>query len=330
MTSNAGMTPGSELAGKVALVTGGARNIGRAICRSLAAGGAAVMVNANTSRAEAERTLAMIASSGGKAAAHFADVTDPDAVAKLVEATLGRFGRLDILVNNAAIRSETPFEKIRLEEWRRVLATVLDGAFLCTQACLPHLARAGAAAIVNLGGLTAHKGATGRAHVITAKAGIAGMTRALALDFAPQHITVNCVVPGTIETVRGLPGAPQRPDDRRSLPPVGRRGEPEEIAAVVRMLCGPDARYITGQTIHVNGGGRGTCPAGRGLDPGRRGQNSDRCRRSGLPRLPAARFPSPAPRLSSARRFWLFRRSAKATFCSAFAAASQRIPSWSM
>jgi 3-oxoacyl-[acyl-carrier protein] reductase len=255
VTSNAGMTPGSELAGKVALVTGGARNIGRAICRSLAAGGASVMVNANTSRAEAKHTVAMIHSAGGKAAAHFADVTDPAAVAEMVDAAVKQFGRLDILVNNAAVRSETPFEKIKLEEWRHVIATVLDGAFLCTQSSLPHLARARGGAIVNIGGLTAHKGATGRAHVITAKAGIAGLTRALALDLAPQHITVNCVVPGTIETVRGLPGAPPRPDDRRGLPPVGRRGEPEEIAAVVRMLCGPDARYITGQTIHVNGGG---------------------------------------------------------------------------
>ena len=255
MTGNAGMTSGSELSGKVALVTGGARNIGRAICRSLAAGGATVMVNANTSRDEAKRTVAMIKSEGGKAASHLADVTDPDAVAKMVDATVKQFGRLDILVNNAAIRSETRFEAIKLEEWRRVISTVLDGAFLCTQSCLPHLIRARGAAIVNIGGLTAHKGATGRAHVITAKAGIAGMTRALALDLAPQQVTVNCVVPGTIETVRGLPGAPPRPDDRRGLPPIGRRGEPEEIAAVVRMLCGPDARYITGQTIHVNGGG---------------------------------------------------------------------------
>ena len=255
MTSNAGMTPGSELSGKVALVTGGARNIGRAICRSLAAGGAAVMVNANTSHREANHTVAMIESEGGKVASHFADVTDPDAVAKMVDATVKQFGRLDILVNNAAVRNETRFEEIKLEEWRRVISTVLDGAFLCTQSCLPHLTRVRGAAIVNIGGLTAHKGATGRAHVIAAKAGIAGLTRALALDLAARHVTVNCVVPGTIETVRGLPGAPSRPDDRRGLPPIGRRGEPEEIAAVVRMLCGPDARYITGQTIHVNGGG---------------------------------------------------------------------------
>ena len=248
------MKRGDELARKVGLVTGGARNIGRAIARSLAAGGAAVMVNARTSRAEAEQTIAMIESAGGRAALHIADVTDAPAVAAMVAATVKQFGRLDFLVNNAAVRAETAFDQITLEEWRRVLSTVLDGAFICTQACLPHLIRAGGGTVVNIGGLTAHKGATGRAHVITAKAGISGMTRALALDLAPHSITVNCVVPGTIETVRGLPGAPERPEHRRSLPPIGRRGEPEEIAAVVRMLCGPDARYITGQTIHVNGG----------------------------------------------------------------------------
>jgi 3-oxoacyl-[acyl-carrier protein] reductase len=255
MPSSIGMTSGTELAGKVALVTGGARNIGRAIARSLAAGGAAVMVNANTSRAEAEQTVAMIKAAGGRAALQLANVTDAGAVAALVDAAVREFGRLDFLVNNAAVRAETPFAQIRLEEWRRVLSTVLDGAFLCTQASLPHMIRAGGGTIVNIGGLTAHRGADGRAHVIAAKAGLAGLTRALALDFAPHRITVNCVVPGTIETVRGLPGAPERPGHRRSLPPVGRRGEPEEIAAMVRMLCGPDARYITGQSIHVNGGG---------------------------------------------------------------------------
>jgi 3-oxoacyl-[acyl-carrier protein] reductase len=172
----------------------------------------------------------------------------------MVEAAVERFGRLDILVNNAAIRSETPFADMRFEEWRRVLSTILDGAFLCTQAALPHLVKSGGGTIINIGGLTAHKGADSRAHVIAAKAGLAGFTRALALDLAPNHITVNCVVPGTIETVRGLPGAPERPQHRRSLPPVGRRGAPEEIAAMVRTLCGPDMRYVTGQSIHVNGG----------------------------------------------------------------------------
>jgi 3-oxoacyl-[acyl-carrier protein] reductase len=249
------MTRGVELAGKVVLVTGGARNIGRAIARSLAAGGAAVMANARTSRAQVEETVALIAEAGGKAALHIADLTDPAQVRALVDATLKRFGRLDALVNNAAARMETPFERITLDEWRAVVGSILDAAFLCSQACVPHLAKSGGGAIVNIGGLTGHRGATGRAHVIAAKAGLAGLTKALALDLAPQGITVNCVVPGTIESKRGLPGVPERPESRRAPPPIGRRGEPEEVAAMVRMLCGPDARYITGQAIHVNGGG---------------------------------------------------------------------------
>lgn len=255
MTHQAGLRPGDELAGKVALVTGGARNIGRAIARALAAGGAAVMVNANTSRAEGEETVAMINQAGGRAALHIADVTDPQSVERLIAATVEQFGRIDLLVNNAAIRAETAFGNIPYAEWKRVISIVLDGAFLATQAALPHLIRAGGGAVVNVGGLTGHKGALHRAHVVAAKGGLAAMTKAVALDLAEHHITVNCVVPGTIETVRGLPGAPERPDYRKSLPPAGRRGTPEEIAAMVRMLCGPDACYITGQSIHINGGG---------------------------------------------------------------------------
>jgi len=253
--SSAGMTPGSELTGKVALVTGGARNIGRAISRSLAAGGAAVMVNVLTSLAEARETVRMIEQAGGKAAMFVADVTDPDAVAALVDDTIKRFGRLDILANNAAVRRETDFDKITLDEWRRVLAIVLDGAFICAQAVLPHLVRAGGGTIINVGGQTGHRGATRRAHVIAAKGGLAAMTKGLALDLAPDNITVNCVVPGTVETLRGSESAPERPEYRRSLPPLGRRGEPEEVAAMVRLLCGPDGRYVTGQSIHLNGGG---------------------------------------------------------------------------
>src|ERR1044072_2485970 len=193
------MNRGTELAGKVALVTGGARNIGRAISRSLAAGGASVMVNANTSKAMAEQTVKMI---GGSADLFIADVTNPAQVKALVEATLKRFGRLGFLVNNAAVRAETPFEQITLEDWRKVVSTILDGAFLCTQACIPHMEKAGGGTVINIGGLTGHRGATGRAHVIAAKSGLAGMTKALALDLAPKKITVNCVVPGTIDSQR--------------------------------------------------------------------------------------------------------------------------------
>ncbi len=246
---------GSELNGKVALVTGGARNIGRAICRELAAGGASVMVNANTSVEAAQETVAMIEAAGGKAAYHIGDITQPEAVKKLVAATIEQFGRIDMLVSNAAVRKETPLENITLDEWHHVLSVVLDGAFLCSQACVPHLQRAGGGSIVTIGGMTGHKGARNRPHVVAAKSGLVGLVKALAMDLAADNITVNCVVPGTIVTERGIPGAPERPKERSHTPPAGRHGEPEEIAAMVRMLCGPGARYVTGQAIHVNGGG---------------------------------------------------------------------------
>jgi len=254
MTYEIGMRPGDDLAGKVALITGGARNIGRAISRSLAAGGATVMINANTSREAGEETVAMIQKAGSKAALCMGDVTDPDAVKHLVDETIKQFGRIDMVVCNAAIRAETPFEKISFEEWKRVISTVLDGAFLASQAALPHLIKAGSGTLVFTGGMTGHKGALHRSHVVAAKGGLAAMTKAVAHDLAEYNITVNCVVPGPIDTVRGLPGAPERPEFRKTLPLVGRRGQPQEIAAMVRMLCGPDARYITGQSIHVNGG----------------------------------------------------------------------------
>jgi 3-oxoacyl-[acyl-carrier protein] reductase len=241
----------SELQGRVAIVTGGSRNIGRAIAHDLAAGGAAVTINTRTAKAEAEAVAAEIEATGGKAMAFLADVTDPKAVAAMVEATLERFGRLDILVNNAAVRKEAAFDQISLSEWRQILSIVLDGGFLCAQASLPAMMRAGGGAIVNIGGLTGHTGARSRAHVITAKAGIVGLTKALAFDLAPHNITVNCVSPGLIETKRAG-GAPAHHADHKTV--VGRLGQPTEVAATVRMLCGPRARYITGQTIHVNGG----------------------------------------------------------------------------
>lgn len=251
MTTEVAMTPGRELAGRVALVTGATRNIGRAIARALAAGGASVIVNARHASDELDETVRLVTSAGGEAAAAVADVTDPAAVDAMIRATLERFGRLDVLVNNAALRNEQPFDAIAFDDWRRILSIVLDGAFLCSQAALPHLRRASEGAIVNIGGESGYKGASRRAHVVTAKAGIAGFTKALALELAPERITVNCVVPGRIATARkaGSPG------HHAGDPPLGRRGLPEEVAAMVRMLCGPDARYITGQSIHVNGGG---------------------------------------------------------------------------
>ena len=175
------------LAGKVALVTGAGRNIGRAIARALAADGASVVVNARSSRAEAEAVVRAIVDSGGTGIALLADVTDADAVNAMVAAAIERFGRLDLLVNNAALRREAPIERMTVVEWREVFATSVDAAFHCAQACIPHLRASGASAIVNIGGLTAYSGAKQRAHVVAAKAGLGGLTRALAHELAADN-----------------------------------------------------------------------------------------------------------------------------------------------
>src|SRR5205807_3506599 len=242
-----------ELSGRVAIVTGAGRNIGRGIALALAEGGAAVVVNARANRKEAEAVTGEISGAGGKALAVTADVADADAVNKMVAAAAEKFGRIDILVNNAAIRAEQAFEQMTLAQWRAVTAVILDGAFNCVKACLPYLKQSGAGVIVNIGGLSAHTGAARRPHVVAAKAGLVGFTRALAHELAPDKIRVNTVTPGLMGAPRpaGQP-VPQHHSLVRSL--VGRRGEPSDIAAAVRFLCGPGASFITGQNIQVNGG----------------------------------------------------------------------------
>jgi 3-oxoacyl-[acyl-carrier protein] reductase len=237
--------------GRVALVTGAARNIGRAIALSLADAGAAVVVNARSSREEAEAVAAEITRAGGRAKAHLADVTDEAAVGRMVEAAIGRFGRLDVLVNNAAVRDVSPIDTIDLATWRRITGIILDGAFICAKACIPALRTSGAGAIVNIGGMSGHTGAAGRPHVIAAKLGLVGLTHGLAHDLAPDGITVNCVVPGLIDTERGATAGKV---SHRHGTLLGRKGKPEEVAAVVRLLAGPDGRFVTGQEWHVNGG----------------------------------------------------------------------------
>ena len=242
-----------ELSGRVAIVTGAGRNIGRAIALALADGGAAVVVNARSNVQEAKAVAGEIERAGGKALAVTADVADAEAVASMVDNAVSRFGRIDILVNNAAVRAEQAIETMTLAEWRAVTAVILDGAFNCVKACLPHLKRGGAGAIVNIGGISAHTGAARRPHVVTAKAGLVGFTRALAHELAADNIRVNTVTPGLMATPRpaGQP-EPQHHALVRSL--VGRRGEPADIAAAVRFLCGPGAGFVTGQNIQVNGG----------------------------------------------------------------------------
>jgi 3-oxoacyl-[acyl-carrier protein] reductase len=243
-----------ELQGRVALVTGAARNIGRAIALELAAGGAQVVVSAQSDRAGLEESVATIAAAGGTAHGLLADVTDEAAVARLTQAALDRFGRLDILVNNAAVRGETPLGEMSLAEWRRVIAVCLEGPFLMSRAALPALVASAEGAIINIGGLTGYTGARNRVHVVSAKAGLDGLTKALAHELADSNITVNLVSPGLIDTVRGKHNVTNPDHHRRHGALIGRRGRPEEVAAMVRHLAGPNGRFITGQTIHVNGG----------------------------------------------------------------------------
>ena len=242
-----------ELTGKVAVVTGAGRNIGRAIALTLAEGGASVLVNARRNRVEAEAVVREIEAAGGKAIAHIGDVADAKAVQEMADAAVKQFGRIDILVNNAALRREKPFAQMDYADWREILDVTLDGTFHCVKACLPALRQSGAGTIVNIGGLSAHTGAANRAHVVTAKAGIIGFTRALAHDLADDGITVNCVVPGLI----GTPRPKDKPEPAHHLTHQtisGERGRPEDVAATVRFLCGAGARYINGQAIHANGG----------------------------------------------------------------------------
>jgi 3-oxoacyl-[acyl-carrier protein] reductase len=242
-----------ELAGKVAIVTGAGRNIGRAIALTLTEGGAAVVVNARSNRAEADAVVREIEAAGGKALVHIGGVADAGAVQAMADAAVQKLGRIDILVNNAALRGEQPFAEMDYAAWREILDVTLDGAFHCVKACLPALRQSGAGAIVNIGGLSAHTGAANRAHVVTAKAGIVGFTRALAHDLAADGITVNCVVPGLIGTPR--PKDKPEPAHHATHHTIsGKKGSPEDVAAMVRFLCGPAARYITGQAIHANGG----------------------------------------------------------------------------
>jgi 3-oxoacyl-[acyl-carrier protein] reductase len=247
------MAEDRELDGQVAIVTGSGRNIGRAIALALAAGGAAIAVNVRSNRQEADTVVGEIAAMGGKALAVVADVADGAAVARMVAATCDRFGRIDILVNNAAMRREKPLEQLDFEAWREVMSVNLDGAFHCVKACLAQLKTSEAGTIINIGGLSAHTGSKHRTHVVTSKAGLIGFTRALAHDLAADNVTVNCVVPGLIGTPRaeGLP-EPQHHQIHKTL--TGMRGTPDDVAGMVRFLCGPGGRYVTGQTIQVNGG----------------------------------------------------------------------------
>jgi len=243
-----------KLEGKVALVTGSGRNIGRATVLKLAAEGAHVVVNARTNQAEAEAVAQEARARGVKALAVVADVARKDQVDAMVARAMSEFGRVDILVNNAAIRPHKPFTELTVEDWETVRGVVLDGAIYCTRAAIGSMVKNRWGRILFFTGEGAFVGGSGRAHVSAAKMGLVGLARALASEFAAQNIRVNVVSPGSIDTSRVNPEWYQgRVPDAAGIP-LKRQGTSDEIAATCLFLVTDDSGFITGQTIHASGG----------------------------------------------------------------------------
>lgn len=242
------------LAGKVALVTGSGRNIGRATVLEMARLGADVVVNARSNTAEVEAVAEEARSFGVKALAITADVGDKAQVDRMISGAICALGKIDILVNNAGLRKTAPITSMTIEEWREVIGVNLDGPFFACQAVVPGMIERGWGRIINVSGLNAFKGRADWAHVCAGKMGALGLTRALAVELAPHGILVNHIVPGAFDTNRdgsqSLPPTPQR----AAGIPLGRLGFPEEIATTCAFLASDAGNFITGQTIHVNGG----------------------------------------------------------------------------
>lgn len=240
-----------ELEGQVALVTGAGQGIGRAIAVALSRRGALVAL-ADINEANLAETATLLETS------HFTtvvDVSQASAVAAWVDTAFQRFGQLDILVNNAGIFPRKPFMEMSESDWDSVLDVNLKGAFLCARYVAPYMSTAAGGCIINLSSSAAFEGTLRGAHYASSKAGLLGLTRALALELAPHHINVNAVAPGVTDTAQPRYGMTEAQlAERASTIPLGRIGRPEEVAGLVAWLCGPEATYITGQTFHINGG----------------------------------------------------------------------------
>jgi acetoacetyl-CoA reductase len=243
----------AELTGKACLVTGGSRGIGRAIALELGRRGASVAVGYANNKEAAEEVAAEIATSGGKSFALGCDVQDPKAVEPAVGAVVERFGKIDVLVNNAGITRDRSLAKMSHEEWDAVLQTNLTSVFNLTSRVLPHMVAAGYGRIVNISSVIGLHGNFGQANYAAAKAGIIGFTKSAALELARKGITVNAIAPGFIETEM----IAAMPDEVRAgiltKIPIGRFGRPEEIAQAVVFLVS-HGEYITGQVIAIDGG----------------------------------------------------------------------------
>jgi 3-oxoacyl-[acyl-carrier protein] reductase len=242
------------LEGKTALVTGASRNIGRAIAVTYAQAGANLVLNTLQDKSALDETLKDIDAVGGNYVTAVCDIVDPVAVRSMVKAGQDAFGTIDILVCNASSRGMIDFLELDYETWRRVIDISLDGTYHLAQATLPGMVENGWGRIITLGGISWHTGLKRRAHNLAGKAGLVGLTRALAAEFGDRGITANNISPGHIDTVRPA-SAGSRPSQAASSPtPVPRMGHVDEIASAALFLADPKQGFITGQIIHVNGG----------------------------------------------------------------------------
>jgi 3-oxoacyl-[acyl-carrier protein] reductase len=246
------MSSAAPLSGQVALVTGASRGIGRAIAETLALAGATVVVNYARSPEAAEAVVARITAAGGQAWSHQADVADEQAVEAMVKAVLEKEGRLDVLVNNAGITRDGLLMRMKTADWQSVIDLNLSGVFLCTRAVSRSMLKARRGRIINITSVVALMGNPGQANYSAAKAGVIGLTRSSAAEFASRGLTVNAVAPGFIDSdmTKDLDKEPIL-----AAIPLGRMGQPEEVAGAVRFLAAdPAAAYITGQVLQVDGG----------------------------------------------------------------------------
>jgi len=243
-----------RLRGKVAIVTGASGGIGRAIAAALAAEGAAVVVCYAGNREAAETLAGTISENGGQAVSVQADLSVRDGAQRVVAAALQAFGRVDILVNNAGILRDNLVLRMREEDWEAVINTNLNSAFYCTKAVLREFVRQRSGRIINITSVVAESGNAGQANYVAAKAGMIGLTKAVAREVASRGITVNAVAPGFVETRMTGQLTPEQVKMHLEQVPLGRAGKPEEIAAAVVFLASDDAAYITGQVLNVDGG----------------------------------------------------------------------------
>ena len=243
-----------DLDGRSALVTGGSRGIGRAICIELASRGARVAVNYNSSAAAAEEVVAQITAAGGTAFAVPGDVSLPESAASMVKATVEQLGGIDILVNNAGITRDGLLMRMSEDDWDAVHNTNLRGAFLVTKAAMRPMIRARGGRIINITSVVGVMGNAGQANYAAAKAGLIGFTRAVAREVASRGITVNAVAPGFIQTdiIAGMSAVATQAVMGQI--PLGRIANPADVAPLVAFLASEGANYITGQCIHVDGG----------------------------------------------------------------------------